>query len=81
MAVDDHAGLCITLLTIEDSKFWAGWVGCGAWSDVGSLSGVTKLTLGSWLFTASVMIEVAGAAGTAASDVTHCEASQCGIVP
>ena len=59
MAVEDQDLLFMTRLMTDDSKFCAGWVGWGAWSEVGSLFGVTKLTVGSLLLTVSVMMEVA----------------------
>src|SRR5580700_10500468 len=81
IAVEDQAGLFMIAFTMEDTKFWAGWVGCGGWSDWESSPGVTKLTLGSWLFFASVMIWVEETPVVFLRLWMYCGASHTGAVP
>src|SRR5215467_3669685 len=81
IAVEDHAGLFMIALTIEETKFCAGCVGCGGWSDCESWPGVTKLMFGSWLFTASVMICCDDTVGVFLIPRMYCGASHTGAWP
>ena len=76
-----HSELCMIALTIEDTKLWAGCVGCGGWSDWESSPGVTKLMLGRLLAFASVMIWVEETAGVFLMLLMYCGASHTGALP
>jgi hypothetical protein len=81
IAVDPHAELCMIALTIEDTAFWPGWVGCGGWSACESWPGVTKLTAGSWLFLMSVRIWLVCTGGEFLIDWMYCGAFHIGARP
>jgi len=63
MAVEDHSLLFMMEFTTEATKFCAGRVEDGGWSDSLGESGVTKLTAGKSFLPASLMICVEGAVG------------------
>src|SRR5262250_3624292 len=81
IAVEGHAGLFMIALTTEETKFCAGCVGCGGWSDCASWPGVTELRLGSWLACASVMICFDCTGGVLLIAWMYCGASHTGAWP
>ena len=81
MAVEDHSLLFMIEFTTEATKFCAGRVEEGGWSDVLGVSGVTKLTAGRLLLLASVMICVDGSCGVLSIDFTNNGASQMSVSP
>src|SRR5262249_13486188 len=81
IAVEDHAGLCMTALTTEETKFCAGCVGFGGRPDCAAWPGVTKLILGSWLAFASAMVCCDGTGGAFLVAWMYCGAFHTGAWP
>src|ERR1051326_3333247 len=81
IAVELHSELCMIAFTIEDTKFCAGCVACGGWSDWESWPGMTKLMLGRLLLFASVMIWLESMPGVFLRPLMYCGASHTGAVP